>query len=77
MEQHIGLGHDAHVIALDVLWPATKSRQQFTNLAKNQYIEIREFAQDFIALKRQRIRFGRNDLPAARPSGSGEMGSPK
>ena len=62
MEQHIGLGREAHVISIDVFWPATKSRQQFTNVAKNQYIEIREFAQDFITLKRQPIQFGRNDL---------------
>ena len=41
-----------------------KSRQRFANVAKNQYIEIREFVQDFIALKRQTIRFGKNDLPA-------------
>lgn len=75
MEQHIGLGREAHVTSIDVFWPASKSRQQFTNVAKNQYIEIREFAQDFITLKRQPIQFGRNDLPVARSSRSGDQGS--
>jgi tetratricopeptide (TPR) repeat protein len=70
MEQHIGLGRGAHAITIDVFWPATRTRQQFSNLAKNQYIEIHEFAQDFIPLKRQPIRLGNGNLPAARSSES-------
>jgi tetratricopeptide (TPR) repeat protein len=44
LEQHIGLGYGAHDISLDVYWPATKTRQHFAGVNKNQYIEIEEFA---------------------------------
>jgi tetratricopeptide (TPR) repeat protein len=58
MEQHIGLGHNAHIIAIDVWWPATNSRQHFTNIAKNQYIEIKEFANDIRKLIRPAFILG-------------------
>jgi tetratricopeptide (TPR) repeat protein len=44
LEQHIGLGYEAHDINVDVYWPATKTRQHFAGVDKNQYIEIEEFA---------------------------------
>lgn len=52
MEQHIGLGHNAHDIALDIWWPATRTRQHFTGVEKDQYIEIKEFATNYTKLKR-------------------------
>ena len=53
MEQHIGLGPDAYAISVDVYWPATKARQHFTDISKNQYVEIHEFASEFTQLKRR------------------------
>jgi hypothetical protein len=47
LEQHIGLGYDASDISLDVYWPATKTRQHFVGVTKNQYIEIQEFASGY------------------------------
>jgi cytochrome oxidase Cu insertion factor (SCO1/SenC/PrrC family)/tetratricopeptide (TPR) repeat protein len=43
VEQHIGLGRNAQIKALDVWWPASNTRQHFTKVAKNQVLTIREF----------------------------------
>jgi hypothetical protein len=51
MEQDIGLGHGARIVSLDVWWPATKTRQQFRNVEKDQFIAIKEFATDYVKLK--------------------------
>jgi tetratricopeptide (TPR) repeat protein len=58
LEQHIGLGHNAHIVALDVWWPATNTRQHFTNVDKNQFIEIKEFANDIRKLPRTAFHLG-------------------
>jgi hypothetical protein len=58
MEMHIGLGEAASIRKLEVWWPATKSRQTFTNVARNQFIEITEFATDYTRLVRKRTRLG-------------------
>jgi hypothetical protein len=65
LEQHIGLGHGARILALDVYWPATSTRQHFTHVGKNQFIAIQEFAADYTKLKRQTARLGENRLAAA------------
>jgi tetratricopeptide (TPR) repeat protein len=69
MEQHIGLGLDAHAINVDVYWPATKTRQHFTDVAKNQYVEIHEFAANYTQLRRQPVPLGRKHLAGASPKG--------
>jgi tetratricopeptide (TPR) repeat protein len=53
MEQHIGLGHGALITALDVWWPTTNTRQHFTRVDKNQFIAIKEFANEFTRLDRR------------------------
>jgi hypothetical protein len=58
LEQHIGLGHGARIISLDVSWPATGTAQHFTGIAKNQYIAIQEFAKDYSRLERKASRLG-------------------
>ncbi len=65
MELHIGLGHNAKIEAIDVYWPATKSQQHFTNIDKNQYIEIKEFATEVKKLTYQPFRIGAPAAPAA------------
>jgi hypothetical protein len=52
MEQHIGLGHGARIVSLDVWWPATKTRQQFRNVETDQFIAVKEFATGYEKLKR-------------------------
>jgi hypothetical protein len=71
MEQNIGLGRDAHDVMLDVWWPATGASQHFAHVAKNQYLEIKEFATSFTRLERQPFQLGRGTAQvvaaAARP----------
>jgi tetratricopeptide (TPR) repeat protein len=40
LEQHIGLGRSARIEALDVWWPASKTRQHFAGIGTNQVVEI-------------------------------------
>jgi len=58
MEQHIGLGHGARITNLEVWWPATKSRQQFANMPKNQFIAIKEFSTNYEKLTEHPYRLG-------------------
>jgi ASPIC and UnbV/FG-GAP-like repeat/PPIC-type PPIASE domain len=60
LEQHIGLGKSAKIVRLEVWWPASQSRQTFTNVEKNQFIEVREFAKDYNRLARKSFRLGRS-----------------
>ena len=57
-EQHIGLGPDARIISLDILWPASGTHQHFAHLDKNSFIEIREFADKVSRLDRKPVRMG-------------------
>ena len=55
LEQHIGLGAAAHIVSLDIYWPATNSRQHFDHFDNNQFLEIKEFATNFSKLNRKPI----------------------
>jgi hypothetical protein len=65
MEQNIGLGHNAHDVSLDVWWPASGTRQHFTGVEKNQYLEIKESATIYTRLVRRPFLLGRTTAPAA------------
>jgi hypothetical protein len=56
--QHIGLGRAARVLEVAVWWPTTDTRQRFTNVSKNQWIQIEEFASGYSPLKRERVTLG-------------------
>jgi hypothetical protein len=58
LEQHIGLGKSARIVNLEIWWPASNTRQNFANLEKNQFIEIKEFASNFQKPERKSFRFG-------------------
>lgn len=58
MEQHIGLGHAARIVAIDVWWPATKTRQHFADVKSGQFLEIKEFNNQYIRLERKSVRLG-------------------
>ena len=65
MEQHIGLGPNAHGITLDIWWPSTGTRQHFAGIEKNQYIEIKEFATSYTKLVRHPFKLGNNKAATA------------
>jgi hypothetical protein len=64
LQQHIGLGRNARIISVEIWWPASDSRQSFTGIEKNQLLEIREYAKDYIKLSRARYRLGGKSRPA-------------
>lgn len=53
LEQHIGLGKSARSVTVEVWWPASNSRQSFSNISKNQFIEIKEFAPNYTSVERK------------------------
>jgi hypothetical protein len=59
-EQHIGLGLDAKIVALDIFWPASGTHQHFAHADKDAFIEIKEFDNRFTRLERKPVRMGEN-----------------
>jgi len=47
LAQHIGLGKSARIDELEIWWPASNTRQTFTHINSNQFLEITEFAKDY------------------------------
>jgi FG-GAP-like repeat/PPIC-type PPIASE domain/ASPIC and UnbV len=58
MEQHVGLGKSARILNLEIWWPTSNTRQNFSSVPANQFIEIKEFAKDYTRLKRTAVRLG-------------------
>ena len=66
LQQHIGLGKSARIENIEVWWPASKTKQNFTNVQPNQFLEIKEFEKAPVKLTRHSFRLG----GAARNTGS-------
>ena len=59
LEQHIGLGKAAQSVSIEILWPGgSRTPQTFSNVGKNQFLEIKEFATEYTKLERRRVRLG-------------------
>jgi tetratricopeptide (TPR) repeat protein len=58
LEQHIGLGKNARIVDVEIWWPTSNTRQHFSNVGKNQFLEIKEFANDYAKLDRKPYRLG-------------------
>jgi hypothetical protein len=58
LQQHIGLGKDARIVDLEIWWPVSNTRQHFSNVGKNQFLEIKEFSQNYAKLDRPPYRLG-------------------
>jgi hypothetical protein len=54
----VGLGRAAQTVDVEVWWPATDTRQQFSDVRKNQWLQIEEFAKSYSPLKREPVRLG-------------------
>jgi hypothetical protein len=76
LEQHVGLGKSARIKEIEVWWPASNTRQHFSNVGKNQFLEIKELAQDYTKLNRESFRLGGAKREAF-SSSSSLPGSPK
>jgi tetratricopeptide (TPR) repeat protein len=58
IEQHIGLGKAAEIERIEVIWPGDPVPQTILRPAKNQAIEITQFAREYKVLKRNPVRLG-------------------
>ena len=58
LAQHIGLGKSARIVDLEIWWPTSNTRQSFSHVEKNQFLEIKEFAKDYTRLERHAFRVG-------------------
>jgi tetratricopeptide (TPR) repeat protein len=58
LEQHIGLGKSAAIERLEIQWPGSAAPQVFTNVPRNQAIEIQELAREYRKLPRKAVRLG-------------------
>ncbi len=58
LQQHIGLGKSARISDLEIWWPTSNTKQNFSNVSINQFIEIREFAKEYTKLERRPFRLG-------------------
>lgn len=58
LQQHIGLGKDARIVDLEIWWPTSNTRQHFLNVDKDQFLQIKEFAQEYATLDRRPYRLG-------------------
>ncbi len=58
LQQHIGLGKAAHIVDIEIWWPKSNTRQHFPNVEKNQFLEIKEFANNYTKLERHSFRLG-------------------
>ncbi len=55
LEQHIGLGPSARIEKVEIWWPVSNTRQTFSSLHTNQFIEIKEFAGQYEKLVRRKL----------------------
>jgi tetratricopeptide (TPR) repeat protein len=58
LTQHIGLGKSAKILELEIAWPTSRTRQIFTNVDPNQFLEIKEFAKEYDKLQRHSFKLG-------------------
>ena len=67
LTQHIGLGKSAKILNLEIWWPASNTRQEFSHVAPDQFLEIKEFAKDYSKLDRPAFRLGGSKRAAQLP----------
>ena len=59
LQQHFGLGKAAQIESIEILWPGgSGTPQTFSNVGKNQFLEIKEFATEYTKLERLPVRLG-------------------
>jgi hypothetical protein len=58
LEQHIGLGKAVRIENLEIWWPASNTRQNFANVEKNQFLEIKEGERTYTRLQRTPVHLG-------------------
>jgi hypothetical protein len=70
LQQHIGLGKSAKITNLEVWWPASDTRQNFSGVKVNQFIEVKEFAKTYTKLDRKPFYFRGAKADSVKEAGS-------
>jgi tetratricopeptide (TPR) repeat protein len=65
LEQHIGLGQSARIMNIEIWWPTSNTRQNFANVAANEFIQVKEFEKEFTKLERKPYALCGTGAPAA------------
>jgi hypothetical protein len=65
LQQHIGLGADARNVEVEIWWPTSNTRQRFSQVGKNQYVEITELAESYRTLQRPPLPLRASDNDTA------------
>jgi hypothetical protein len=68
LQQHIGLGANARAVDVEIWWPTSNTRQRFSNISRNQFIEIVEFADSYKPLQRTPLPLRVANGPGATPA---------
>jgi hypothetical protein len=58
LQQHIGVGSSTNV-HVEVFWPTTRARQEFTNLAPGKWYSIREDSDKAVVMDTRPFRFAK------------------
>jgi hypothetical protein len=58
LEQHVGLGKFSGSVNVEIFWPTSNTRQNFSNVHADQTLEIKEFAKEYSKLERRPFRLG-------------------
>jgi len=69
LRQHIGLGKAAQIEQIEIRCPGDPAPQVFSNVGKNQFIEIKEFATQYTKLSYRPYRLGGPHRPGAAAGG--------
>jgi hypothetical protein len=58
LQQHVGLGHDARRVDVEIWWPTSQTRQRFSNVGKNRIIDVREMAERYTVVTPKPLPLG-------------------
>jgi hypothetical protein len=68
LQQHIGLGKSAAAVNIEIWWPTSNTRQNFTNVRVDQFLEIKEFSKEYSKLEKRPFRLGGSQRQTASSS---------
>lgn len=57
--QHIGLGKASRILNVQIVWPASKTSQNFAKISPNQFVQITEFSKTYKVLTPKRFEIER------------------
>jgi hypothetical protein len=58
LQQHVGLGAGVRTVDVEIWWPTSNTRQRFSNVRPNQFIEVTEFAGRYQPMTRPLLPLG-------------------